>query len=315
VPVERIDGRWLAQVEVARGQSIEVTVTWSELFGGSSLKLAALTKPVTVAPTATGVDVTFTSSEFDTSSTADLDVDNDGRSNLAERRADTDPRDPTDPGEPVTDVVVPLEINLPEALASADQSVQEAVDITVVVGSMIIDMTRDGSVWRGSALAPQQSDSFVSVEVFESAAKDLRLARYGRSRTSGDGNLIVVNPGDYDVTDDQDNDGVSNIVELANGTDPRSSDLDPCDVSQFQAGCSIDSDNDGLPDWQEGETRDDDGDGVPDYLESSNVDTDSDGFNDENDASNEDPCVPSANNAACEAITDSDGDGFLDAQR
>jgi len=221
VPVERIDGRWLAQVEVARGQSIEVTVTWSELFGGSSLKLAALTKPVTVAPTATGVDVTFTSSEFDTSSTADLDVDNDGRSNLAERRADTDPRDPTDPGEPVTDVVVPLEINLPEALASADQSVQEAVDITVVVGSMIIDMTRDGSVWRGSALAPQQSDSFVSVEVFESAAKDLRLARYGRSRTSGDGNLIVVNPGDYDVTDDQDNDGVSNIVELANGTDPR----------------------------------------------------------------------------------------------
>ncbi len=312
VPVERVDERWVAQVGLARGASVDVTVYWSELFGGSSLKLATLTKPVTVPPTVDSLDVVFRSTEFDTTSLAELDVDNDGRSNLAERQAETDPRDASDPGQPVVDVVLPVEVRLPQALGLADEAITEAIEVSAVVDGMVIALTRDGSVWRGSTTAPQQSEVFVSVNVFATTARALRLARFEQSIASGDGNLILVSAEDYDISDDFDGDGIVNVVELADGTDPRTSDLDPCDVSQFEPGCTIDTDGDGMPDWQEGETRDDDGDGTPDYLESRLTDSDADGFDDENDPGNLDPCVPSSTSEACLSTADTDNDGVLD---
>ena len=134
--------------------------------------------------------------------------------------------------------------------------------------------------------------------------------------TSGeDGN----NNGNF-ADDDADNDGTPDYLESSlidndgDGVpaedDP--DDNDPCVPSQFGAGCTTDTDNDGEPDSDEGELTDTDGDGIPDYLEPSNVDTDGDGFNDEMDPGNLDPCIPSTIAPGC--TQDSDNDGLTDGE-
>lgn len=81
---------------------------------------------------------------------------------------------------------------------------------------------------------------------------------------------------------------------------------DPCASSNFNNGCTVDTDADGIPDSVEGETLDSDADGTPDYLESATDDDDNDGVANQDDAANADACLPSNLSSAC----DSDGDGI-----
>jgi gliding motility-associated-like protein len=89
-----------------------------------------------------------------------------------------------------------------------------------------------------------------------------------------------------DVCDtDKDNDGLYDVEEYKNGTNP----LEP------------DSDGDGSDDYIEG-TLDNDGDGIIDALESDKIDDDDDGVMNEYDVKNDDP------------HSDSDGDGYHDLE-
>lgn len=85
------------------------------------------------------------------------------------------------------------------------------------------------------------------------------------------------------AADDSDGDTIVDLDEIANGTDP----------------LSTDTDGDGKGDLEEG-TADFDGDGLIDAIESSTADADNDGLVDEKDAGNDDP------------LSDSDNDGYLD---
>ncbi len=104
------------------------------------------------------------------------------------------------------------------------------------------------------------------------------------------------------VAVDSDNDGLTDAQEAELGTDPG----------------NPDSDGDGAGDGAEvgddpAAPLDGDGDGIIDALDSAVVDTDGDGVMDQQDPANSDPCVPTADNAACQSL-DSDGDGLANAR-
>jgi len=104
------------------------------------------------------------------------------------------------------------------------------------------------------------------------------------------------------VQNDSDGDGLLDSTEATLGTDPNVADTDGDGVSDgAEVGPTV------------GSPIDSDGDGVIDALESSITDTDGDGVSNQSDATNGNPCLPSANNAACLAY-DSDGDGLTNAQ-
>src|SRR3989344_2299193 len=98
---------------------------------------------------------------------------------------------------------------------------------------------------------------------------------------------------------DLDGDGVLNVDEVANGTDPNNPDTDG------------DGESDGVETGADpANPIDTDGDGIIDPLDSSILDADNDGVNDETDPANTDPCIPNPNAGPC----DQDGDGLTNAE-
>ncbi len=151
----------------------------------------------------------------------------------------------------------------------------------------------------------------------------------------------------YDPNSDSDNDGVSDVEETNNGSDP----LDPCDPNPNSIDCNLaDDDGDGyfpgidvnnplfdpddtdpcLPDNTSpvcdfdndgiinSDDSDDDGDGVNDIADSDpydpNSDSDNDGMTDSEETNNGNdplnPCDPNPNVTACGA-EDMDNDGYF----
>jgi outer membrane protein OmpA-like peptidoglycan-associated protein len=126
--------------------------------------------------------------------------------------------------------------------------------------------------------------------------------------------------------DDADTDGIPDYLDSAtadsdgDGTadqvDPNNS--DPCIPSRFGAGCTLDTDNDGVIDGEENingtdpDNPDTDGDGIPDGVE--NMDADGDGINDGLDTDSDNDGIPDATEAGpVPAVpVDTDGDGLAD---
>jgi hypothetical protein len=103
-------------------------------------------------------------------------------------------------------------------------------------------------------------------------------------------------------TADRDNDGLTDVVEAALGTNPD----------------KADSDNDGLNDKVEvgadvTKPLNEDGDAVIDALESNTADKDSDGAVDQKDPENTNPCVP-VKISSCNDAVDTDKDGLTDTE-
>ncbi|MBI5914063.1 MAG: hypothetical protein HY842_01700, partial [Bacteroidetes bacterium] len=119
----------------------------------------------------------------------------------------------------------------------------------------------------------------------------------------------VEDTNDYDTQSDSDSDGIADLTECQNGTDP----LDKCDPNSTFGTC--DCDNDGTPNNQD---TDDDNDGVADSADADdcdpNTDTDFDGLSDivETNGGSDplNPCDPDPNSLACSG-TDADGDGYI----
>ena len=134
-------------------------------------------------------------------------------------------------------------------------------------------------------------------------------------------------PDGIELPRDTDGDGLSDAIEsrrvdsdadgVVDELDPAN--LNPCIPNVLAGAC--DQDNDGLSNAAEALSGtnplvpDTDGDGRLDGAEGG-FDTDSDGLNDRLDPAELNPCIPVADNAACDAatVTDTDGDGIVDAR-
>ena len=200
----------------------------------------------------------------------DVDDDNDGVSDTDETTNGTDPLDPDTDDDGETDGEEGTSDTDSDGIINALESDEEDSDNDGVVDEFDVDNNDPESDSDGDGYSDEDETSGTPDQSDPLDSSD--------TPTDTDGDFTS------DLNDvDDDNDGVSDIDEAANGTEPIDSDTD----------------DDGETDGEEG-TSDTDGDGIIDALESDEIDTDNDGVVDEFDVDNDDP------------KSDSDGDGYSD---
>lgn len=309
-------GLWEGRISLSAGSETSIDVTWSENFRGRVLGLARASKTIDITLDATRQqEVRFVPSDFD----SNIDDDEDDRSNLQERNEETDPFDAASPGTPVLQVPITVRFELPDARILDDESLLQTITPVATFNSTPLALVREGQSWIGQTTAAQNSSSFVTVNFFQTSAQSVRIATAQRSQDVGDGTEFNFATDSYETESiDRDNDDLSNIDEVLGGFNPFDSNSprrDPCDISNFEFGCTFDTDGDGEWDSLETEIADADEDGIPDYQESSRIDADEDGRSAERDQNEDDACIPSTNNVRCQSLQqDSDSDGKSDIE-
>ncbi len=300
---------------VAGTQSV-IDIVWSESFQGEKLVLGEATRnvDVTLNPDRTQ-EVRFLESDFDYS----MDADDDERSNLQERRENSDPFDAGSPGVPPVQVPVVLRFLVPDERVLQNADILQNLTPIAMFNGDVLPLNRTGNTWIAETTTAEDSNGFASVNFYQNPDQRILLATAQRNQAIGSGAEFNFASDEYETADlDEDNDELSNLEEIIQGFNPLDSNSpakNPCDTSQFTLGCTIDTDGDGDADSLETATTDTDGDGTPNYLESSNQDDDEDGRDAERDADDNDPCAPSANNVACQNLrNDTDGDGKTDIE-
>jgi len=307
----RDDGLWEGQISLPANEPLKtftMVLTWRESIDGEILELARATREFTLPANQPTFDIRIVDREFDATP---FDRDNDGRSNLDERRSDTSPFDDADPGTPIVNIPLAVTLQLPSAFRAARAEQIAEIDVTASINNRSLVLTREGNVWRGETSIVQGTEAFVRASFYANSERDVRIAM-GQSSVDGEGNSanVTLNGNDYEISDD-DGDSLTNFQEFVDGTNPRDSNdpaPDPCQVSRFALDCTLDQDGDGIPDSVEGDRTDTDGDDRPDFAESNTRDADSDGRFAHDDADEADPCIPSQNNDACRQVRDNEDD-------
>jgi len=291
-------------IPIARGQQLDIVVTWSEMYNGVDLILAQAI--VTDQRVPEDGDETFEVRIETDKYTTGFDYDGDRISNLRERIDDTDPLVAEVLAEPIKDVTIQFTANTPERLTDLSNANGDTLSAFAKVNNSAttIRLIQEGDAWVNQTTSPANSD--VRIEyLFNSTLRPLvTLATWDDTRNVGENGITVVAASeDYSYNFDSDTDGLDNATEFVNGSNPEDSSsprVDPCDISNFEPGCNFDSDDDGTPDSVETETADQDEDGIPDYLESKNDDADEDGANAEEDRDEGNPCIPDEDAIACD---------------
>ena len=300
-------GVFVASLERSAGQPFMLSLIWYERIEGRDdlpgdlLPLARFAPTEPYVPVAgEPLEIRIFAQQYDTN----FDFDDDGRTNLAEQRADSSPFVP-DAAPPV---VLPfgISVELPSALAEADDELRASFGVRAIVNTQVLQLSREDDEWRGQTSVNEGSSPFVSFEFFSDSDPSLVLASL-QSRVELESSTPSATFGEDDELyryPNGDGDSLTNIEELIAGEErnPRRSDdpaADPCETSAFTAGCTIDTDGDGRFDSQEGENADRDSDGIPDFRESSAVDGDGDGRFADADPDDGNACIPSADNDPC----------------
>lgn len=293
---EADNGTWSGSVDLTPSTAHQFVVSWHEFYNDQDLLLARAIKSFQV-PEGDSAQVSFRNNEFNTS----FDNDSDGRSNLSERTNNSDPYDPSSPAAPPTEVAVEIQIFLSNDLQNID-GITENLEMVAFVNSQTLPITREAGRWVGGTSLTENSEAFLDAQLFSDSSRAVRLGLVRKSTNVGNGGIIILAAEEFDFMIDSDGDSISNKDELITGSDPLDSNSpmpDPCQPTDFVAGCPTDSDGDGETDFQETETRDSDGDTIPDYLESLITDADGDGLSAQEDIDDTDACIPDPDAPAC----------------
>lgn len=296
----REDGLWELTLDLVPGASYTITLIWSESVNGNPLTLAVFTKDEFVVSADGPNELRVLSTQYQTLSSElpgiDLDADDDGVSNLRERRENTLPFDATSPATPP--VIVPLTATflLPDVLEGVGDALIEQIFVQASVGEQAFPLIRDedAGTWTGTIDVPQNESALVEVMFFSDASTTLALASAERTvETSGNAPSVTFESDDDYSLRDSDADSFSNLRELIDGTralDASDPPTDPCLASRSALDCD-DTDSDGRSDGQGTADADREPDDRPDITEPGFVD-------DEGDV-----CVPSTDNDACRTVS------------
>lgn len=214
---------WVGETMVDLNQQHHVQILWSDELDGGSIELVRAEEWFST-PTTEPFNITFDNSQFDSSS----DLDGDGRSNLQELQNDTNPNDPNSPPEELDMVSFGIEVPKPDELVQANISDNSLfVRATLNNGPFRLGV-QDGAIWAGNDEVAADMPAFLTVEWCYrlSSGRSYRLLRFARSVEIGSENRTLTSAdvsyrSDYDL----DADGISNIQEIVNGTQPASSGL------------------------------------------------------------------------------------------
>lgn len=168
------------------GETITIVAAWSEV-GSTLLPLASARRTVTVPNDPAGILVPVEESRF----TTNFDSDGDLRSNIAELRAGTDPRDGNSPGTPVERLPVNINFGIPAALQDADASVLNALSLAVLVNGRVYSVTRNGNVWSGQGSEVARNDVFIEASFFASSNRDVLLDSFELRQLMDNNGLFV----------------------------------------------------------------------------------------------------------------------------
>ncbi len=166
-------GVWEGQINFDPDQSVTVVAAWSAI-GTSLLPIASLTRSVTVPDDPQGINVALASEQF----TTQFDSDGDLRSNIAELRAGTNPRDGGDPAGVAPRLPVKLSFGVPASLQNASNAELAALSLTVLVNDRVFSVTRNGNVWSGESTEVQGNDVFIDAKFFATSARENLVNRY-----------------------------------------------------------------------------------------------------------------------------------------
>jgi len=240
------NGRWEGNIEIATGTSVSISVLWAEMFQNVMLELAKANRRVDVPFDIEELrPIRFQSNEYDTTA----DDDRDRLSNLSERNTRTDPLDATSPGGTLVEVRVGVRLETPVQLSqgNTDPNSQDILPTTATVNGTAVAMRYEDGAWIGETTALRNSDVFLEAVFGSESVRNVTFAQVSRNMNVGqNGDTIIIRNNEYQVEFDDDNDGLDNHEEYVGNTDPRDPDSpmrDPCELSQFNQGCEIDTDD------------------------------------------------------------------------
>lgn len=294
------NGEYVLQTTRPANSSTMVMVVWSEDIDGVRLPLARASKLLSAGSGSSSASLEFASSEFDTSQD---DFDNDGYSNYEERTSGSanSYADSQDPDRPPVLVTFNVELALPQGMVNASAERRAEVDAAAEVNGISLPLSREGDLWRGTTTVTENTTPLVTVNFFDTTERLITIAYKARNQDVGSGATARIAADAYDTEEfNDDGDAFSNIVEIANGTNPRDSN-DP----------QPDGDNDGIPDVDDNcpstsnpDQADSDGDGRGNVCDQTNeLDPDNDGIN-----GSSDNCPNIANSDQADADNDGVGD-------
>jgi len=299
VMAEAADGsQWSGTIDLLPNVFYNVRITWIETFNGQALLLSRAFTRTQIESGEANPRIEIARSEF---SGAAFDFDSDGRSNIDERTAGSDPTDPLSPEAPPQFVDVNLQLNIPSSFQAASVDSSDFV-MRAFINNQSVDLIRNDLVWSGVSRLIENSDANIDARLYRDNSETVRIGDVLLTRNIGTGGLVVISDTDFNYQIDSDGDGLFNLDEILNGFDPLNSNSpvsNPCLPTPFVANCTNDEDNDGETDFQETEDADDDLDGIPNYLESNIVDADEDLAFAHEDANEDDPCIPNPSSFAC----------------
>jgi hypothetical protein len=307
------EGQYIYETTLPANSASVVTIEWIEIVDGSELPLARATKPLNVGSASSPAILRFT--QFDTS----MDSDNDGYSNYQERREGSLFNDSTSPVAPPVIVSLEVILKLPVGMIDATEERKAAIDPVATVNGKEIFLTREGNEWRGAVTVTENSDPLVDASFYSNSDKLILIAFATQDQNVGSGGTTVIGENDYDTEYRDDEDDLTNIQEIAQGTDPEDSEDPPKDED---ADGVPDDAPDNCPAVPNADQNDIDNDGFGDACDLiNNDDTDGDGVN--NDIDNC-PARPNSNQAdidndglgdVCDLSddTDTDNDGLKDS--
>ncbi len=204
-------GQFIGQVVVPAQSNVALSVEFYEIFAGQNLTLATTNQSVATDTQDTSVNISRTDYTYDS-----YDDDGDNVSNIVERESNTNPLDAAESPELVS---ITITAELPEEAVDAGLS---NYSIEVSVGSTVFEVAASAGQFQNTFVVPRQEPLTIDVRVIESqSGQQLTIgSQTTQLPTVNQSQSLLFIAENYSYQFDQDSDGVSNIDELIERTDP-----------------------------------------------------------------------------------------------